>query len=204
MGQDFLRARGDEQKEVRRAQIMDAALALYDEVGYDRVTFTKIAKGLQFSRINLYNYFPSKEELFLEIVRRAYQELLEDVSETLPHERCEVQAYMEAWTAVVARHPRTFGLFILMNTQVLLNVSEARREEFQVYLDGMVTQIAERVCEVLSLDERDAWNLVAHQLNYAMGLHPIATRIHGGDAASAFSEQYRAFLDVLLRGMGIS
>lgn len=53
MTQDFIRAHGDEQKAVRIDQIVEAALALYDEIGYDKLTFSKLAKGLGFTRINL-------------------------------------------------------------------------------------------------------------------------------------------------------
>ena len=55
MAQEFIRAHGEEQKAVRVDQIVDAALTLYAEIGYDKLTFSKLAKGLGFSRINLYN-----------------------------------------------------------------------------------------------------------------------------------------------------
>ena len=52
----FLRARGEEQKKIRRQQIVDAAASLYAEVGYDKVTFSKIGRKVSFTRLNLYNY----------------------------------------------------------------------------------------------------------------------------------------------------
>jgi len=59
----FLRAHGEEQKQQRVQQILDATSELYNEIGYDKVTFSKIAKKLDFSRINLYNYFSCKEDI---------------------------------------------------------------------------------------------------------------------------------------------
>ena len=61
----FIRARGEEQKEIRRQQIVDAAAALYAEVGYDKVTFSKIGRKVSFTRLNLYNYYQCKEDIFL-------------------------------------------------------------------------------------------------------------------------------------------
>lgn len=202
MTQDFKRAHGEEQKAVRVDQIVEAALALYDEVGYDKITFSKLAKGLGFTRINLYNYFKTKEELFLEIVRREYEALLTDVVESIPHESCSRDLYADAWTSVLARHGRALELFVLMNMQILRNVSSKEQEEFQGYLDKMVSRIAQCVQVCLGLSDMDAWSLVAHQINYAMGLYPIVRRIHGEDGVKAsFAEQYEGFLATLLEGM---
>lgn len=204
MPQDFIRAHGEEQKAVRVDQIVAAALTLYDQVGYDKITFSKLAQGLGFSRINLYNYFKTKADLFLEIVRRSYQELLDDASEHLPHEPCSTSQYATAWTQIIARHPRALELFVLMNMQILRSVDPSTQQEFQGYLDGMVGQIAGRVSSCLPLQEKDAWNLVAHQLNYAMGLYPITQRIHGQQASDAFEQRYLDFLVTLLAGMGLA
>ena len=201
MAQDFIRAHGEEQKAVRVDQIVEAALALYDEVGYDRLTFSKLAQGLGFSRINLYNYFRTKEELFLEIVRRAYDELVGDMLSELPGEPMDAERFSRAWCAVMARHPRAVELFVLMNMQVLRAVDDVRQGEFQAYLDSMVTALAERVALVRGLAPDEAWTLVAHLLNYAMGLWPIIARQSGytPEAERAFLQRYAEFVALLLR-----
>ena len=200
MAQEFIRAHGDEQKAVRVDQIVDAALELYDEVGYDKLTFSKLAKGLGFTRINLYNYFKSKEELFLEIVRRAYEELVDDLLENLPRERSDAHVFFRSWVEVISRHPRAIELFVLMNMQVLRNVEKKRQEEFQEYLDSMVTKAAERAATSLDIPlDGSAWDLVAHLLNYAMGLYPIIIRRYGytTEAEQEFSQRYGTFTDLL-------
>lgn len=204
MTQDFIRAHGDEQKAVRIDQIVEAALALYDEIGYDKLTFSKLAKGLGFTRINLYNYFKTKEELFLEIVRREYEALLADMEESLPRAACGRESYVDAWTQTLSRHGRALELFVLMNMQIMRNVQPTLREEFQEYLDHMVSRIARRVQTCLALSDEDAWDLVAHQLNYAMGLYPITRRVHGeAGTPAAFALQYKDFLVTLLTGTGL-
>ena len=60
---------GETQREERIRQIVDVTAALYDRDGYDAVTFSTIGRGLDFSRINLYNYFRGKEDIFLLILR---------------------------------------------------------------------------------------------------------------------------------------
>ena len=202
MAEDFKRAHGEEQKAVRVDQIVSAALDLYDQIGYDKITFSKLAQGLGFSRINLYNYFRTKEELFLEVVRREYELLADDMARSLPTEPCEMSAYVDAWTDVAARHGRAFEMFVLMNMQILHHVEPARANEFQAYLDAMVSRLANRAATCLALADDKAWSLVAHQLNYAMGLFPIVLRMfHGDKASQAFAQTYREFLTALIAGL---
>jgi AcrR family transcriptional regulator len=54
--------------EIRRNAILEAALALFKEQGYERASMNELAKRLGGSKATLYGYFPSKEELFTAVV----------------------------------------------------------------------------------------------------------------------------------------
>lgn len=69
--------RREEEKERRRAEIVDAAEALYAEVGWDSVTMDRIAKSARLSRALIYVYFQDKSDLLLAIAERALVELRE-------------------------------------------------------------------------------------------------------------------------------
>ncbi len=56
--------------EERRDAIIDAGLALFQEMGYERTSMNEVAKRVGGSKATLYNYFSSKEELFETVVRR--------------------------------------------------------------------------------------------------------------------------------------
>ncbi|HBI03191.1 MAG TPA: TetR/AcrR family transcriptional regulator [Paenibacillaceae bacterium] len=67
--------RKEKEKNLRRADIIGAAEALFFEKGYDRVTMDEIAKKAEFSKRTLYSYFESKEQLLHAIMYRAYSTL---------------------------------------------------------------------------------------------------------------------------------
>ena len=50
--------------EVRRQEIMDTALRLFGEKGYEKTSITDIAKAIGVAQGLCYRYFPSKEALF--------------------------------------------------------------------------------------------------------------------------------------------
>jgi AcrR family transcriptional regulator len=67
--------RREEEKERRRAEIIDAAERLYSEVGWDAVTMDGVAKCARLSRALIYVYFQDKSDLLLAIAERALAEL---------------------------------------------------------------------------------------------------------------------------------
>lgn len=69
--------RREEEKERRRAEIVDAAEALYAEIGWDAVTMDRVARRARLSRALIYVYFQDRNELLLAITQRALEELRE-------------------------------------------------------------------------------------------------------------------------------
>lgn len=77
--------------EERRQAIIQAALEVFQEQGYERTSMNEVARRVGGSKATLYNYFASKEELFAAVVRtfstqflaQAAAELVSDESQTL-------------------------------------------------------------------------------------------------------------------------
>lgn len=57
----------------RREEIMDACEKLYETKGLHDITIKDISMETSFSRPSIYNYFQTKEEIFLGILTREYQ-----------------------------------------------------------------------------------------------------------------------------------
>lgn len=65
--------RGSSQRiEQRRNEIIDACEALYQTKGFREVTIKDISQETSFSRPSIYNYFETKEEIFLALLTREY------------------------------------------------------------------------------------------------------------------------------------
>lgn len=54
--------------EAKRQAIIEAATQAFQELGFERTSMSEICARVGGSKATLYNYFPSKEELFFEIV----------------------------------------------------------------------------------------------------------------------------------------
>jgi AcrR family transcriptional regulator len=67
----YIAERRGEEKERRRAEILDAAEALYAKTGWDAVTVDQVARSARLSRALVYVYFRDKEEVLFAIGERA-------------------------------------------------------------------------------------------------------------------------------------
>jgi AcrR family transcriptional regulator len=67
----YIAERRVEEKERRRAEILDAAEALYAKQGWESVTVEQVARGARLSRALVYVYYRDKEELLFAIGERA-------------------------------------------------------------------------------------------------------------------------------------
>jgi AcrR family transcriptional regulator len=73
----YVAIRREEEKERRRAEMVDAAEELYAKVGWDAVTMDRVAKSARLSRALLYVYFRDKNDLLHAITERALIDLRE-------------------------------------------------------------------------------------------------------------------------------
>lgn len=69
--------------EEKREAILEAATAVFRELGFHNASMNAIAARLGGSKMTLYNYFPSKDAIFLEVVRRISFDKDETVSSFL-------------------------------------------------------------------------------------------------------------------------
>jgi AcrR family transcriptional regulator len=71
----YISERRQEERDRRRAEIVDAAEALYSEVGWDTVTMDQVARRARLSRALVYVYFKDKADLHLALVERSLEAL---------------------------------------------------------------------------------------------------------------------------------
>ena len=57
--------------EAKRQAILEAAAEVFREVGFERASMSEIRARIGGSKATLYNYFPSKEKLFFEVMYQA-------------------------------------------------------------------------------------------------------------------------------------
>lgn len=83
----------------RKAEIIDACEELYREVPFKDITVGMIAERTTFTRASVYNYFKTKEEIFLALLEREYGLWNESLAGILEGPRLNADSFAEALAA---------------------------------------------------------------------------------------------------------
>jgi len=84
---NYIAERRQEEKERRRAEILDATEAVAAEVGWDAMTMDQVARKARLSRALLYVYFKDKQDLLFGICERALATLTQRFAEAVARQK---------------------------------------------------------------------------------------------------------------------
>lgn len=133
-----------EQGRERKRQLVDAAVELFTQRGYrstrisDICTSAGVAKGL------FYWYFPTKLDLFTELVRSIRQQLRRSQAEAMDADAPAIERIRQGTAASVlfiAEHATYFALVDVERAEP--GIGDALRSSGEVYLDDVITLIRE-------------------------------------------------------------
>ena len=71
----------EELTNARKEEIIDACAALYETMGFRDITIRDIGSKTSFTRTSIYNYFQTKEEIFLALLQREHELWIADLEE---------------------------------------------------------------------------------------------------------------------------
>lgn len=143
----YIAERRQEEKDRRRAEIIDAAETLYKETGWDAVTMDSVAKHARLSRALVYVYFKDKRDLHFAIANRAMELLhqrFEDASARAKSGLDRVEAIGRAYIAFGQEFPHYFDACARLELQApsLDEASGSAQEE-------LIADSSSRVHEVV-------------------------------------------------------
>ena len=70
-----------EHSDLRKEEILEACKELYDRYSFKDITIKLISEHTSFSRPSIYNYFETKEEIFLALFQQEYEKWTEELDE---------------------------------------------------------------------------------------------------------------------------
>ena len=82
--------------EARREEIINACEKLYQVKSFKEITLRDIAGATSFTRTSIYNYFQTKEEIFLALLTREYTRWIDELSSILAREKMTREEFADA------------------------------------------------------------------------------------------------------------
>ncbi|MBS6922329.1 MAG: TetR/AcrR family transcriptional regulator [Lachnospiraceae bacterium] len=116
--------------EERKQEILDTAMRLFHEKGYEKTSITDIAKTIGVAQGLCYRYFPSKEALFDSAIEQYADELVSRFSVPSSHDKMTLKELIETMPIMVETEDSSYykTLHVVENKkfhdQLMLKVCE--------------------------------------------------------------------------------
>ena len=138
-------------KEATRQEIADRAMQLFAARGFDHVTVAEVAAAARVSEKTVFNYFPTKEDLFFDEVPRRAQAIVETV-----RGRAEGESILAALRRMqLAECPRLCSPGFATFARIIEESPALQAKELEV-MAGFAQILAAEIEAALGVDERDA------------------------------------------------
>jgi AcrR family transcriptional regulator len=141
-----------ESKKLRtRREIADAAMRLFATRGFDRVTVAEVAEAADVSEKTVFNYFPTKEDLFFDEVPQREEALREAIRGRRPGDSILTSLHR----LQSAECPRMCSPGFAVFARIIEESHALQAKELEV-LARFSAALAETIHEELGVSERDA------------------------------------------------
>jgi AcrR family transcriptional regulator len=141
-----LRAR---QKRLRHERILEAALLLFREAGYDAVRTEDIAAAAEVSVGTLYNYFENKGDLLLALVTLEVEEVLEQGASVVSGPPADIAAALDLLIGGYYDHSNTYLTKDLWRTAMALTI-QAAETPFSQRFTALDRSLTDQVCALVT------------------------------------------------------
>ena len=132
----FNRAMTEEQKQLRRADILKVALHRFTLTPYDQLSMADTAEEVGVAKGTLYLYFRSKEEMFLAVYTDELNAWFDELDRELGAAQGEasIAAFLQVLGDSLARRPQLLRLIAILHTVLEQNVDYATAKRFKGWL----------------------------------------------------------------------
>ena len=197
----------------RREEIVNACAALYETMGFKEITIRDIGEKTSFTRTSIYNYFQTKEEIFLALFQREYELWREDLEAVLHgHDRMSIEEFSDALARTLERRELLLKLLSVNLYDMEANSRMERLVAFKTASGdsmGAVTRCLEKFFPQMA--EEDIQRFIYGFFPFLFGVYPYTSVTdkqrealrEARVSAATFSiyEIARTLIETLLRGL---
>ena len=197
----------------RREEIIAACRKLYQTMSYREITIKEIAEETSFTRPSIYNYFETKEEIFLALFQKEYESIAEELDLLCQrNEALSMEALASALAEALDKRTMLLKLLSMNLYDMEENARLTRLVEFKTaYRDfiSAVDRCLQKFCPALGEQSRQTF--LYSFLPFMFGLYPYTVATDKQKAAmekvglnyTPVSTYELAFtgIQILLRGL---
>jgi AcrR family transcriptional regulator len=165
-----------ERTAARKEEIIRACEKLYQTMSFREITLKEIGKETSFSRPAIYNYFQTKEEIFLALFKKEYERWNEELEKIIAeNETLTGKETAEKIARSLADREQLLKLLAMNNYDMEANSRPENLTDFKrAYGRSIenIRRILDKFCPEMSEDEKQ--NIIYVFFPFMFGIYPYA------------------------------
>ena len=148
----------EEEMLARRESIIDACAKLYETMSFKDITLKEVGKVTTFNRTAIYNYFNTKEEIFLALLQREYELWVADLEGLLAeHDSMSRRELAAALSQSLEKRQRLLKLLSMNHFDMEENSRQENLVEFKRAYGASIKAVhrcLDKFCPEMSEEEK--------------------------------------------------
>lgn len=161
--------------DTRREEIIDACEKLYKEVGFKSVNIKLIGENISCSRTSIYNYFETKEEIFLALVEREYLIWNKDLKKFYEKDnKVTLDEFINNIVSSLSKRKILLKLISMNMYEMEENSSYESVKSYKTAYTESVNLFKNCLIKLLNFNEEEATNKVFTFFPFMIGIYPYS------------------------------
>ncbi len=157
----------------RKSEIVSACEKLYQTMSFKEITLKEISVETSFSRPSIYNYFQTKEEIFLALMQREYELWAEEMNELAKkNETMSADIFASALAHSLENHEQLLKLLAMNHYDMEENSRPERLTEFKVAYGASLDAV--RACVRKFFPDIDCERFIFVFFPFLFGVYPYS------------------------------
>ena len=167
----------EELTSLRKEEIINACAALYETMSFKDITIRDIGEKTSFTRTSIYNYFQTKEEIFLALLQREHEAWCTDLEQILQtHEAMRPDEFADA----LAHTLESRGCMLKLMSMNLYDMEGSSRIENLVAFKIAYANVMHSIVRCLNkffpgMTEQDKEEVLYAFFPFLFGIYPYTT-----------------------------
>lgn len=201
---NWKRARNEEQKRIRILSIINATERLFCKYSYEEINLTLISKEADFTRSNIYKYFSSKEEIFIEILKKDISNFTEEMLITFQEKRkYTIEEFVDIFINFRLKYNRIRVINSILNSTIERNCSIEKTTELTKFLNDSYETKCKIMCQLFKeMTMEKAYKFLILEASVSTGLHSLSNiNIPDMKLVLDYREYYKSAVLLILKGL---
>ena len=188
----------------RKEEVINACEKLYEKLDFKDINIKLIGEQISVGRTSIYNYFGTKEEIFLALLEREYLKWNEDLSALLQNEKLDKEVFINKITESLIKRKTLLKLISMNMFEMEANSRIQSITNFKLAFKESISLLEQCLCKFFNLKESEAEEITFTILPFLVGIYPYTSLTDKmKEAMNKANLEYKFYTDKEMIKMGL-